>query len=131
MYCPYFVSVVTQRQSEEAIDPRLRAAGCQLCSASAHLFGGIFVFPGEGNKHTIIPLRETIGKNHHRALNDQVHGHWKTPTLLPCSLGNRETEGMVWEGSSTEQGGYLKFMLCSEPLISHSDQLCGNENKRK
>lgn len=70
MFCPYFVPVVTWRQPEEGIDPRLRAAGCQLCSASAHLFGGIFVLPGEGDKHTIIPLKETSGKNHHRALTD-------------------------------------------------------------
>lgn len=131
MFCPYFVLMVTQRQPEEGTDASLRAAGCQLSSASPHLFGGICGFPGEGNKRNIITLRETSGKSHHRALTEKAHGHWEVPTWLPCSLGSRETEGMVLEGSSTEQGGNLQFMFCSEALISHSDQLCGNENKRR
>lgn len=48
----------------------------------------------------------------------------------PAPWGAGSQKGWCWKGQ-VQRGGNVQFMFCSEALISHSDQLCGNENMRR
>lgn len=51
--------------------------------------------------------------------------------VILLSFGNGQPEGTVLKGSNREQGSNLQTTLRAEAPISHSDQLCCNENRRR
>lgn len=84
IFCPYFFPVVTlpQRPHEKGLDPRSRAAACQLHSASPRLSGRVCMCSGEGSDVGELDRnsvwKETSGNGYLRALADQGQQGFRT-----------------------------------------------------